>query len=196
MRARAPRHPSTALRASSGAKARAERFARPAFTLVELLVVVVLVGLAASVVTVQLRGSTDRARLRAATLRIEQTLRLARHRAMTHHESLWLVFRLDSDRYCLAFAEQGKDGSNAWHTLDNVSVRRAAVQGQEASASGQEEFAIRITPTGASLPWALELWTSSARRVVWTDGISGRLGFVDDVGLHELRWEDSMERAE
>ncbi len=169
---------------------------RSAFTLVELLIVIVLVGLAASIVTVQMHGSTDRARLRAATLRIEQSLRLVRHRAMTHHEPVWLVFQLGRSRCRLAFAEQPQGEPSVWHTLDGVIIKRAAVRRQGASSSKQEEFTIRITPTGASLPWALELWASSARRVVWTDGISGRLGFVDDIGLPELRWGNLAERGQ
>jgi type II secretion system protein H len=166
-----------------------------AFTLVELLVVVVLVGIAASVVTLQLHGSTDRARLRAATIQLEQALRLARHRAMTRHETVWLVFEVGGGRYRLVFARQEQDTTGVWHTLDSVSIKRAAVRGEAAPSTRQDEFAIRVTPTGASLPWALELWTRSARRVVWTDGISGRLGFVDEIGLHELRWGEETEHG-
>jgi len=162
-----------------------------AFTLLELLVVLALIGLAASVVSVHLHGATDAARLRAATLQIEQTLHLARQRALMRHETVSLVFEIGGARCRLVFGDQAENRDGAWHTAEGVTVRSAAFRGQGAVSAEGEEFAVRLTPTGASLPWAVELWTHKMRRIAWTDGISGRLGCVDGIGLHEFRWNET-----
>jgi general secretion pathway protein H len=159
------------------------------FTLLELLVVVVLLGLAASTLGLRLNGTTARARLRAATVRIEQAQRLARHRATTRRQSVWLVFQPGSGRFRMAAGAQSDEERSVWQTLDHVTVVRAALRDQPSGASSVESFVVRITPSGASLPWALELRSATARRVVWSDGVTGRVRHADDIGLDALRWD-------
>jgi len=161
---------------------------RKAFTLLELMVVVVLVGLAATIVAVQLRGASDQARLRAAALTIGQNLRLARYRAMTRHAPTWLAFRIGSDRMRLVFASNDEHASGAWHSLDGVTIARATLRGGRPRTGAEDAFAVRLTPSGASLPWALELRLGSHARVVWSDGVSGRLEVVEDTSLAEFTW--------
>ena len=153
-------------------------------TLVELLVVAVLVGLVAAGAAVSVAGSTDRARLRAATVELEQTLRQARHRARSHRQSVWLGLECGSARYRMML--DGKEGS-PWRSLHGVRVVAGGVRGEEPSRL-DEKLTIRITPAGASLPFALGMQTEHARRVVWTDGVTGRMHHVDGVGLDEFSW--------
>lgn len=154
----------------------------------ELLVVAVLVALSATIVTVHLGGATRSARLRSATVEIEQALRLARHRARTRHEPVWLEFQVGSGRYRLVFAEHRGTADSVWRALAGVTVERASTGTAQQLTLPGERLAIRLTPTGATLPWALELRVRSARRVVWTDGVTGRLAHQDDVSLADFQW--------
>lgn len=169
---------------------------RPAFTLVELLVVVVLVGLLATTVTVRLQGATDDARLRAAAVQIEQTLRAARHRARTFRETTWLLFQSGSPRYRLIYGAHRDVQEGGWQSLDGVTIARVAAlsstpstDDSNSSIANKDAFALRITPTGATLPWALEIHAGTSRCVLWTDGVSGRLRRRDDVELDALPWQ-------
>ncbi len=58
-----------------------------------------LIGLAAATVSVRMAGATDRARLRAATLQLEQAVRLARHRALSRRQPVWLELQMKPAGY-------------------------------------------------------------------------------------------------
>ncbi len=175
---------------------------RRALTLIELLVVLVLIGLLAGGLTLRLGGSTERARLRAATLQIEQTLRLARHHARTRRQPVWLRFELGGGRYRWETAASAqRPGVHPWKSLDHVVIERAALRhnaAEEAGTAGDvrwnasttalETFVVRITPRGASLPWTLQLRSGTTRRIIWSDGITGRLGFQDGLELTSFQW--------
>jgi type II secretion system protein H len=171
--------------------------ARRAFTLIELLVVVTLLGLAAALVTLRLGGSTDQAQLRAATVEIEQALRLARHRARTRHQPVWLLFRPGTGHYRIVLRPTQDVAHARWRTLDGVTITRIAAcdlvdrvgSTGNAPLSRDGVFALRVTPTGAMLPWALEIRAAAARRVLWTDGVTGRMSHEDGVGLEAYRRE-------
>ena len=167
-----------------------------ALTLIELLVALVLIGMAATIVTINLQGSTDKARLRAATLEIEQTLRLARHTAQRHHQPVWLIFEPERSRYRLEFLEPTNAESSAWRALDGLRIQRVAYAATEPALAGSTNpFVVRITPSGVTLPWALELWGRDSRRVVWSDGVSPTLAWVDEIGIADLKWPPSPEIA-
>lgn len=165
------------------------RRAARGFTLLELLVVLVILGIVAAGVGVQARGTTSGVSLRAATLQIEQALRLARFRARTARVPVWLVFTRGPGKYRVDSGQQ----RGPWHALERVSIERGAMRGARGPAGSENTFAVRITYTGASLPWALEIRSAEARRVVWTDGITGRIAFADGAGLDAFRWPDSFE---
>jgi len=157
----------------------------------ELLIVVVLLGLAATTVAVELDSTTDTARLRAATTELEQTLRLARHQAGKTHRPSWLQLELGTGHYRLVLAAQKQTHDFPWHTLEGVTVARAAIGRRSAEAptptptNRETIFTIRVSPTGATLPWAVGLHAGGAKRVVWSDGITGRLAYRDGIALTE-----------
>jgi Tfp pilus assembly protein FimT len=156
-------------------------------TLVELLVVVALLGLAAAGVTMSQRGATDAARLRAATLEIEQTLRLARHLATTQRRPVWVCLRGGSPAQRAPGAAAAPPAGTLAKTLDGVTLAGATVRGAEHTESGNT-LTIRVTPSGATLPWALELHAERAKRVVWTDGVTARVRWQDDLTLDRFHW--------
>ncbi|MEW6252157.1 MAG: prepilin-type N-terminal cleavage/methylation domain-containing protein [Planctomycetota bacterium] len=147
-------------------------------TLVELLVAVLLLGAAAGGVALGVRGTTDPARLRSATLELEQALRLGRQWTARRHAPAWVQMERGTGRYRLV-----TDAAGAWHVLPEVSFTQAGPLNTE-PASGPL-CVLRIAPTGATLPWAAELRCGTRRRIVWSDGITGQLRHSDDV-----RWED------
>jgi len=169
-----------------------------AFTLLELLVVVALLGLAAAALTVQLSGLTERARLRAAALDIEQTLRLARHQAAKTRQPVWLQFTRGTGRYRLVWAGAMAPTPGGWRVLEHVTLAGAEVPGTSPAAAGlrpvqrDETFTLRLSPSGTTLPFALELHAGQLRRVVWTDGISGHLAYRDGVGLRQFDWPGTV----
>lgn len=178
-------------RSYSAADTHPQRTGQAAFTLVELLVVVTLVGLAAAGVTLSLRGTTEPACLRAATLQIEQTWRLARHRAATRHVPVWVQFQSGGGRYRLVWSEETTGVGPAWKTLDGVTIVRGTVLSSATPREREGLLTLRITPSGASLPWALELSAGQARRVLWTDGATGRVAHHDDWTLDEFLAQSS-----
>lgn len=164
------------------------RAAARAFTLLELLAVVVLLGLAAGGVALHLHGVTAEARLRAATVELEQALRRARHQALTRHRPVWVELQPGTGVYRTTTG--AADGP--WQTLQGVIIERAAFQAQGFPVPPRDDaFAVRITPAGASLPWGVALRAGSAHRVLWTDGLTARW----QVGA-DGEWDDMLGRTE
>jgi prepilin-type N-terminal cleavage/methylation domain-containing protein len=161
-----------------------------ALTLMELLVVVALVALLATGVAVQLQGTTESGRLRSAALQLEQTLRRARHRATTRHESVWLQLHLGTGRYRTVLQDESAARA-VWQSLDGATIEGAVIGSDAGRGLHSEILTIRITPSGASLPWAVRLRAGSARRVIWTDGVTGRMQHrglrMEDRGARRLR---------
>lgn len=163
-----------------------------AFTLLELMVVVVLLGLAAAIVTVRLDGMSNSSRLNGAALRIEQSLRLTCMRAQSGHEPAWMAFAVGSDRYRLGgaadqSAPQSRQG--VWHAVGGVVIAAGQLGDQRAAPIRTGEFVVQVTPSGATLPWALELSAGPSRCVAWTDGFSGRVQHQDG-SLDQFRWDE------
>lgn len=155
-----------------------------ALTLIELLVVVTLVGVAAATVTVRLGSATDRARLRAATLQLEQAVRLARHRALTRRQPVWLELQMKPAGYRIRTSPAE---TPPWRWLEGVRLAATGPRsGRPAASRAADQFTIRLTPSGAWLPWALEMQAGNARRVIWSDGAIARIEHRDDIGLAEL----------
>lgn len=143
-----------------------------ALTLVELLVVVLLLGVAASVVGVSWRGSTDAARLRAATIELEQAVRTVSRHARLHRQPATLALALGTGRYRLEWSTAADPG---WRTLRGVTLESPDSAAPPAGAVQR----IRIGAAGAALPWKIALRAGQQRRVVVSDGIRARLSTMD-----------------
>src|SRR5512139_3106251 len=126
------------------------RSRRCGFTLVELLCVTALMAVAAAIVTVRLAGSTGQARLRAARLESESTLRRARQFTASRHRPAWLEIDCEQRRIRAAFAKpEGIVGT--WKSLDRVRVTDVEI-GDSVVRAG-EPVRIRVTTAGITLPW-------------------------------------------
>jgi type II secretory pathway pseudopilin PulG len=169
---------------------------RWALTLIELMVVLVLLGVAATVVTVELLGTTQGGRLHSATVQIEQVLRLARHQTARSHRPTWLKFERGSRRYRVLFSSRTGSQPGNWHVLQGVVIAGGGFPKVPAAESAADQpdqdhaFTVRIGSGGSSLPFALELQAGAARRVLWTDGVTGQVRFRDGVHLGDFNWAD------
>lgn len=155
---------------------------RAGFTLIELMVVVVILGIAAATVSLKLTGSTQRARLRSAAVKIEQVLRQARHQAVMRHEPVWIV--VEPTR--IAMQEPQRDHHGAWHGLD-ARVARAMHRDAAAVDPAVRRFTLHLTPSGATLPWAMELNLGELRQSIWSDGVTGSVQRAEG-GLNQIHW--------
>ena len=164
---------------------------RVAFTLVELLVVVALLGLMATAILLRVDGVTDEARLNAATRMIQQTLRLARSQAMTRRRPAWIIFELDGSRYGLAHSDGEAAKSTKCQHTEGVKFKRGAYRQDSGPIDSSPKFKVRVMPTGASIPWAIELERGQQRRVLWTNGLTARLVSLDGMGLDAFRWSEN-----
>jgi type II secretion system protein H len=80
------------------------------FTLVELLVVIVLIGIVTAVILPEMRGTHGDAQLRAATRKILNLCALASSRAVTLNQDQ--VVRIQGENYFLESARKNKNGKS------------------------------------------------------------------------------------
>jgi len=165
----------------------------PAFTLVETLAVLVLLGIAATLVLLRLPGSDDGPRLRAAAQTLEQTFQLVRNQARTRRQTMMLELEPGTNRYRW-LEPSGICERTPWRQLDGVDIDAArSVSG--APVRGAAVFTIRIGPTGACPPWAARLRRGAAGRLIWCEGITGVVHTVDSSGTTLDRWEPAQWQA-
>lgn len=153
------------------------------FTLVELLVVVVLLGLAASLLVPRLTGNRRQAELRSARHAIEESLRLAQLRAQTRHRAVWLAFEIGGNQMWL---EDGTQPNPPRRVLTGVVVADARMQ--SGTTQRVSLFRVRCGPSGTAIPWAVELQAGDQRIIAWNDGIGGTLSEVIGERLAAFLW--------
>lgn len=148
------------------------------FTLIELMVALLLLGLAATLVATRIGAGTAAARLRAAHVTLERALRLARHEARVKHAPRWLVFEVGAGRYAVTRNAEPL----VWRSLGAVEVISVRI-GSDPPAAPQ----IRVGATGASPPWAIELRAGGQTLALWNDGVTDTLrtgaGRLDRIGV-------------
>lgn len=121
-------------------------------TLLEMLVVIVLLGLAAGLGMTSWSGAGDEARVQAAVVTLEQMLRRAAQESRTRHRPTTVLLDCGAARVRI---QHRSDQAGAWHELTGVSLR--ALSGISPQRSdGAELLAVRLTPAGVHLPLELE----------------------------------------
>ncbi len=142
---------------------------RAGFTLLELMVVVLLVGLAATLVGVRAAGATGATRLHSAAQLLQTGWQDAARLAIHRRRPLLFEVNLDTSGYRI------RDDARAnppWRALPGARPVQVRVAETE-SALSAGVARLRLTPSGTALPWALELVAGSQRQVRYCDGITG-----------------------
>lgn len=139
-----------------------------AFTLIEMLVVVALLGLIATIVTVRLNSTTAIVQLRSAKIILEQTIAQAKFEALMNRMGRSLEFDRSRGSVRIAAESLPKD-ARAWRMLDGVQIRSIEVAtGSEADWRSVDS--IRFTPAGISAAWRIHLESGKTRSMLFCDG--------------------------
>lgn len=153
-----------------------------AFTLIELMAVVVLVSIVAATVTVHLDGFTEQGRLRSAARQIGALYRTARAQAVSSGRPALLEYDVGSDRVrvlrpVLRDHELKWSGGEGFRLGPRVVIRSVRLgRGQAASSQRmhQDTVVCLINSGGLGVDHRVELVSGrSAVRVV-IDGITGQ----------------------
>ena len=92
---------------------------RPGFTLLEILVVLLIIGLIASVVVINISGSGYKTELRSAAHTISNQIELARNESTFRNELWGISIKRDKVRF-LKF----DPGTDKWNSVTRLSYRR------------------------------------------------------------------------
>ena len=157
---------------------------RAGFTLIELAVVTVLIGLMAVTVSLATRGLYATPSLQAGQRVVQQAVAQARLQARARHRPTAVVLDLDARRCGVVL---GGAEPAAWYDLGGATQVQAGYRGGRIQTTGR--FGVRLTPTGASLPWAVELRRETARICIAVDGLTGRVTAWPDRTLSQVEWD-------
>lgn len=141
-----------------------------AFTLLEVMAVVVLLGIAATVVSLRLESATDRARLEATAAQIEQMFGMAAQEARTRKRPVNLVFNLPRGALRIERDKAPGEQEGDWRSFAGVSLSEVQVG---ATRSTVAIARVRITPAGVSLPWSASLSRGQHQLRLCCDGVTG-----------------------
>lgn len=135
------------------------------FTLLEVLVVALLLGLAATLVSANLRGSGDRAVLNRGARVIESVFSELRSQAQLRRRPATVLFGAEGERIGVERTRAG-ESKVTWRSLGGA--RLAALRG----AAPNESKRLRVGPAGVWLPWTMTLQRGSASLELVSDGLS------------------------
>lgn len=133
------------------------------FSLLELVVVMVLIGLMTALLARGLGIGSEGRQLRQAADTVAEQLRFARVRALASGESQRFVLQADSRRW------QGADGRSG-QLMGDISVRAVTAKLEQL---GPQDAAVRFFPDGASTGGFIELRSGEAVRRVEVDWLLG-----------------------
>ncbi len=154
--------------------------AADAFTLVEVLIATILIGLAATLLSASLLSATDTARLHGAQVDLESALRSARYWSRLHHAHTWLEIDRRGQRWRWV-RTRANGAPNDWHILRGVQIERVALDatpqsdGRSAESASKDRLILRIGPSGVALPWRVELRAGARLLKLQHDGLSDSL---------------------
>lgn len=150
-----------------------------ALTLVELLVVVVLLGVAASLAAVRMDGFTQHGRLRAALARVEAAHGLARLEALGSGQPRRIAYAVGGTTCALERPGPVNDGwgwvAGSCLTFGyGVRIERVWVAGQLEATGPPDTGAVCVRSDGTSPSYAVVVSAGAGYAAAVIDGASGR----------------------
>lgn len=146
---------------------------RRAFTFLEVMIVLVIVGIVAAVIAPSMRGPIESTALRSSAREVAAAAGLARQRAITENDRVSLRFDIEKRTWRIASAADEEDDrrssrrdSAATSSEDQprtfprgVAVARYIVDGEEQpiDTRGEDEIEISFFPDGTTAGGAIEL---------------------------------------
>lgn len=138
------------------------------FTLIEILVVIVILGLVAALVAMHGPQRNATLDLRAAAQEVAQTLRLARARAIAGNRVVGVAF--DPATHMMRL-----EGTTPRPLPPDLGIAVTAAPG---NTLGQRMAAIRFAPDGSSSGGSVELGTGGRRARIGVDWLTGRVSLT------------------
>ncbi len=136
---------------------------RNAFTLVEIVVVLAILGLTASIVAMNLRGPLRNARVNTAIQQLLSIDQLARNESKKHDVHL----SLESKDYCLASLTDGNDASiRTWSLPRSVQV---SIAGEPTT----DRTMIKYSQVGGSKDLVIEVSEGNVSKKLYIAGSTG-----------------------
>lgn len=161
---------------------------RRAFTLLELIVVLALIGILAGVIVPRMGSSISRRELDAAASRFAQTARTVRALAVSKGELCALAINLDEGHYSVAVAD-AQGTRSGWRPLQMSwlkaqrwprSVTVASYRTPEGRRLATGTQYLKFNPDGTSSGVALQLAADGATRAIVVQPYSGRVTWSTD----------------
>jgi len=135
------------------------------FTLIEMIVVIVLVAIMATVVVSNIGAGNQSATLRSATREISSALRFARGHALTHSKETSFKFNLKDNSY------QVTNKDKTYKISGDIEVTLDVAQSQ---VSEDEVGAIRFFPDGSSTGGRVTLEMGEHKRQLDVNWLTGQ----------------------
>ena len=139
------------------------------FSLLEIVVVIVLIAIMATVIAMSVTGGLDSARVRAASRDVAAALRYTRGQAIVHHEQRTLAFNVDERSYQMP-------DKDPVHLPKGMEMELLTAQSEMLDEGvGQ----IRFYPDGSSGGGRVTLMRGEARWEIEVEWLTGKVRLLD-----------------
>ena len=139
------------------------------FSLLEIVVVIVLIAIMATVIAMSVTGGLDSARVRSASRDVAAALRYTRGQAIVHHEQRAIAFNVDERSYRMP----DKDPVQLPKGMEMELLTA------QSEMLGEGEGQIRFYPDGSSGGGRVTLARGEARWEIEVEWLTGKVRLLD-----------------
>lgn len=147
------------------------------FSLLEIVVVIVLIAIMATVIAMSVTGGLDSARVRSASRDVAAALRYTRGQAIVHHEQRTLAFNVDERSYRMPDKEPVQ--------LPRGMEMELLTAQSEMLSDGEGQ--IRFYPDGSSGGGRVTLIRGEARWEIEVEWLTGKVRLLDPADDRDAR---------